>query len=56
VNTSSQNLNLVLGLKDVPPREEPFFKVPTPKDPHGQIFTVPKEKSPFLAPKRKLLI
>jgi len=43
VNSSSQNLNLVLGLKDVPPREEPFLKAPTPKDPQGQTFTAPKE-------------
>ena len=56
LHTSNTFTRSVLKLKDVPPREEPFLKAPTPKDQHGQTFTTPKELSPLLAPKRKLLI
>jgi hypothetical protein len=51
---SNQDATLFYSLQDVPPREEPFLKAPTPKDPFGQIFKAPKENTPLMAPKRKL--
>ena len=51
---SNQDATLFYSLQDVPPREEPFLKAPTPKDPFGQIFKAPKVNTPLMAPKRKL--
>ena len=41
-------------LQDVPPREEPFIKAPTLKDPSEKKTKAPKENILIFAPKRKL--